>query len=170
MNIFYRMATFLFNPKTDDIRPITDGIKQYRNFGYKFKMSTIGPRNGYWDVNGGILRWLDKEIVLKKLLVTVHKVCHHFYSPSPKVYSEQRFTNCQVLSAQVQSGVRNGFLVLFCSGPSFPFLSVRFKVRTEPDQANRSWIPEMDIFLSEGQFCIFFSKLVTDIDLILFAS
>ena len=71
------MATFLSNPKTDDIRPITDGIKQYRNFGYKFKMSTIGPRNGYWDVNGGILRWLDKEIVLKKLLVTVHKVCHH---------------------------------------------------------------------------------------------
>ena len=65
-------------PKSDDIRPITDGIKQYRNFGYKFKMSTIGPRNGYWDVNGGILRWLDKEIVLKKLLVTVHKVCHHF--------------------------------------------------------------------------------------------
>ena len=64
-------------PKSDDIRPITDGIKQYRNFGYKFKMSTIGPRNGYWDVNGGILRWLDKEIVLKKLLVTVHKVCHH---------------------------------------------------------------------------------------------
>ena len=67
-----------YYPKKDDIRPITDGIKQYRNFGYKFKMSTIGPRNGYWDVNGGILRWLDKEIVLKKLLVTVHKVCHHF--------------------------------------------------------------------------------------------
>ena len=66
-----------YYPKKDDIRPITDGIKQYRNFGYKFKMSTIGPRNGYWDVNGGILRWLDKEIVLKKLLVTVHKVCHH---------------------------------------------------------------------------------------------
>ena len=37
-------------------------------------MSTVGPRNGYWDVNGGILRWLDKEIVLKKLLVIVHKV------------------------------------------------------------------------------------------------
>ena len=29
---------------------------------------------------------------------------------------------------------------------------------------------EVDIFLSDGQFCIFFSKLVRDIDLILFAS
>ena len=31
-------------------------------------------------------------------------------------------------------------------------------------------ITQVDIFLSEGQFCIFFSKPATDIDLILFAS
>ena len=29
---------------------------------------------------------------------------------------------------------------------------------------------KVDIFLNDGQFCIFFSKLVRDIDLILFAS
>ena len=31
-------------------------------------------------------------------------------------------------------------------------------------------ISKVDIFLSGGQFCIFFSKVVRDIDLILFAS
>ena len=38
------------------------------------------------------------------------------------------------------------------------------------NSANNKIQIKVDIFLSGGQFCIFFSKLVRDIDLILFAS
>ena len=47
--------------------------------------------------------------------------------------------------------------------------SIRFLVGATP-LYEVSNFTEVDIFLSEDQFCIFFSKLVRGIDLILFAS
>ena len=42
---------------------------------YQFKLdSRIAPRSGIWDVNGGLLRWIDKEIILKRLTAHVLQV------------------------------------------------------------------------------------------------
>jgi len=61
------------------IRPISQSVKEFKgrlSLAYKFKLAhTIGPREGgAWDVNGGLLRWIDKEIVLNTLVVRVIKI------------------------------------------------------------------------------------------------
>ena len=65
------------------IRPISQSVKEFKgrlSLAYKFKLAhTIGPREGgAWDVNGGLLRWIDKEIVLNTLVVRVIKVRYFF--------------------------------------------------------------------------------------------
>ena len=61
------------------IRSMPQAIREFKgrlNLAYKFKLShTISPRDsGAWDVNAGLLRWIDKEIVLRKMTVRVTKV------------------------------------------------------------------------------------------------
>lgn len=56
------------------MRPMPESIRQTRNMAYKFKLAELSPKSGFWDVNGGILRWLDKEVVLNKFQVRVNKV------------------------------------------------------------------------------------------------